>query len=340
MRLYANEDYIGVLMSSNTLKISFPHQHLLGIEGLSAEQIQTILNLAKSHIEQNRKTNKKRTTLRGRTFVNLFFENSTRTRTSFELAGKRLGADVLNMSVQTSSIKKGETLIDTAMTLNAMHPDILVVRHPDSGAVNLLAEKVNCAVINAGDGCHEHPTQALLDALTIQQRVGKISGLKVTICGDVLHSRVARSNIHLLNILGAEIRIVAPPTLIPNAIEKMGVKVFHNMEDGLKDCDIVMMLRLQTERMKGLFAPSIKEYFRFFGLDHKKILAAKPNALIMHPGPMNRGVEIDGQLADDIDRSAIYDQVEIGVAVRMACLEIIALNLTKEKKNVRKKIRP
>ncbi len=255
--------------------------------------------------------------------INLFFESSTRTRTSFELAAKRLGADVINMSVAWSSIKKGETLIDTAMTLNAMHPDVLIVRHPDSGGVKLLSEKVNCAVINAGDGSHEHPTQALLDALTIRRRRGIIAGLEVAICGDISHSRVARSNIHLLNTLGARVRVIAPPTLLPSSIERLGVEAFTDMRAGLKDVDIVMMLRLQTERMQGSFVPSIREYFHFFGLDREKLSLAKPDALVMHPGPMNRGVEIDSELADDIDRSAIREQVEMGVAVRMACLDVL-----------------
>ena len=310
-------------MTAATPKIRFPHRHLLGIEGLSPDEISGLLDLSESHVEQNRQTDKKRSTLRGRTCINLFFENSTRTRTSFELAGKRLGADVINMSVSTSSIKKGETLIDTAMTLNAMHPDVLVVRHPDSGAVQLLSEKVNCAVINGGDGRHEHPTQALLDALTIRRRKGKLSGLCVAICGDIMHSRVARSNIRLLSIMGAQVRVVAPPTLLPAEIGRFGVETFHHMKEGLKDCDIVMMLRLQLERMNGSFVPSVREYFRFYGLDYAKLEVAKPDALIMHPGPMNRGVEIDGELADDIDRSVIREQVEMGVAVRMACLETL-----------------
>jgi len=301
----------------------FPHRHLLGIEGLSPDEITVLLDLAESYVEQNRRTDKKLASLRGRTLINLFFESSTRTRTSFELAGKRLGADVINMAVAVSSIKKGETLIDTAMTLNAMHPDVLVVRHPESGAVKLLSEKVNCVVINAGDGSHEHPTQALLDALTIRRRKGRLGGLTVAICGDILHSRVARSNIQLLNIMGARVRVVAPPTLLPAAIERLGVEVYHDMASGLRDCDIVMMLRLQTERMHGSFVPSVREYFYFYGLDYDKLAVAKPDALIMHPGPMNRGVEIDSELADDIDRSVIREQVEMGVAVRMACLEVL-----------------
>ncbi len=305
----------------------FPHRHLLGIEGLSADQITTLLDLADGYVDLNRRRDKKSTLLSGLTVINLFFENSTRTRTSFELAGKRLGADVINMSVAWSSIKKGETLIDTAMTLNAMHPDELVVRHPDSGAVSLLSEKVDCAVINGGDGSHEHPTQALLDALTIRRRRGRLQGLVVAICGDVLHSRVARSNIHLLNIMGAQVRVIAPPTLLPAAVERLGVTAYFDMREGLEGCDIVMMLRLQTERMHGSFVPSIREYFRFFGLDRDKLQAAKPDALILHPGPMNRGVEIDSELADDIDRSAIREQVEMGVAVRMACLDSLTRRL-------------
>ncbi len=303
--------------------IGYPHRHLLGTEGLSADEITFLLDLADTYVDLNRQEDKKKSLLRGRTIINLFFESSTRTRTSFELAGKRLGADVINMSVAWSSIKKGETLIDTAMTLNAMHPNVLVVRHPESGAVRLLSEKVNCAVINAGDGSHEHPTQALLDALTIRRRRGGLEGLTVAICGDILHSRVARSNIHLLTTLGARIRVIAPPTLLPSQIERLGVESYFDMREGLRDCDIVMMLRLQTERMQGSYVPSIREYFRFFGLDRDKLRLAKPDALIMHPGPMNRGVEIDSELADDIDRSVIREQVEMGVAVRMACLDTL-----------------
>ena len=302
----------------------FAHRHILGIEGMSPADITALLDLSEAYVEQNRAPEKKKSSLlRGRTVINLFFENSTRTRTSFELAGKRLGGDVINMSAESSSVKKGETLIDTAMTLNAMLPDVLVVRHPDSGAVKLLSEKVACAVINAGDGTHEHPTQALLDALAIRRRRGRLAGLQVAICGDILHSRVARSNIHLLGAMGARVRVVGPPTLIPSAIERMGVEVFHDMRAGIAGCDIVMMLRLQTERMQGSFVPSVREYFHFYGLDREKLAAAKPDALVMHPGPMNRGVEIDSDLADDIDRSLIREQVEMGVAVRMACLDLL-----------------
>ena len=298
-----------------------PHKHLLGIEGLLPDSINYLLNLSQTFVEHLNSNNEKLDYLKNKTCINIFFENSTRTRTSFELAGKKLGADMLNISVNSSSIKKGETLIDTAMTLNAMKPDVIVVRHNDAGAVKLLSEKVNCGVINAGDGPHEHPTQALLDALTIIRRKQKVSGLKIAICGDIMHSRVARSNIHLLNTLGAEVRVIGPPTLMPKNIESLGVKVFFDMKSGLDDVDIIIMLRLQLERMSGSFVPSIREYFRFYGLDREKLNFAKSDALILHPGPMNRGVEIDSELADDLDRSAIFEQVRMGVAVRMACLK-------------------
>ncbi len=311
--------------------LNYKHRHLLGIEGLSHLEITHLLDKSEEYVEQNRRADKKSDLLNGRTVINLFFENSTRTRTSFELAGKRLSADVIDMSVATSAVNKGETLIDTAATLNAMHPDVLVVRHGNSGAVQLLAEKVNCAVINAGDGNHEHPTQALLDALTIRRRRDDLTGLKIAICGDILHSRVARSNIYLLVTMGAQVRLVAPITLLPSAIDKLGVEVYHDMKEGLDDCDIVMVLRLQNERMDGNFIPSIREYFHFFGLDYEKLSAAKPDALIMHPGPTNRGVEIDSEVADDFSRSVIREQVEMGVAVRMACLEVLAKNLQQER---------
>ena len=308
---------------TNTDSIRFAHRHLLDIARLNAADINQILTLAEHYAELTRTPNKKQDLLRGKTQINLFFENSTRTRTSFELAGMRLGADVINMSVGNSSVKKGETLIDTAMTLNAMHPDVLVIRHGDSGAPHLLAQKVDCAVINGGDGSHEHPTQALLDALNIKRRKGRLEGLIVAICGDIQHSRVARSNIALLNIMGARVRIVGPTTLIPSNAAKLGVEVYNKMSEGLKDADIVMMLRLQTERMQGSFVPSIREYFHFFGLNAQKLAVAKPDALIMHPGPMNRGVEIDSEIADDLNISAISEQVEMGVAVRMACLDLL-----------------
>lgn len=312
---------------NGTQEYPFAHRHLLGIEGLSPIDITHILDRADTYVEQSRRVDKTSDLLKGLTVINLFFENSTRTRTSFEAAAKRLGADVINMTVAASSIKKGETLIDTAMTLNAMHPDVLVVRHANSGAVQLLSDKVDGAVINAGDGRHEHPTQALLDAQTIRRRVGSIGGLTVAICGDIAHSRVARSNIQLLQIMGARVRLIAPPTLLPSKAERFGVEVFTDMREGLRDVDIVMMLRLQLERMQGAFVPSVREYFRFFGLDRDKLACAKPDALVMHPGPMNRGVEIDSELADDLDRSLIRDQVEMGVAVRMACLDLLTAPL-------------
>ena len=304
----------------------FARRHLLGIEGLSRPEIENLLDLADAAVDVSRQVEKKRATLRGRTQINLFFEASTRTQSSFELAGKRLGADVMNMSVGNSSVKKGETLIDTAITLNAMRPDIIVVRHPQAGAVHLLARKVDCSVVNAGDGAHEHPTQALLDALTIRRNCGRIEGLTVAICGDILHSRVARSNIIALQALGARVRVVGPSTLMPAGIEETGVEVFRDMKAGLKDADVVMMLRLQRERMAGAFVPSSREYFRYFGLDAEKLSLARPGALVLHPGPMNRGVEIDSLVADGA-QSRIREQVEMGVAVRMAVLEALARNL-------------
>ncbi|THF59828.1 aspartate carbamoyltransferase catalytic subunit [Ollibium composti] len=300
----------------------FPHRHLLGIAPLSPADIELLLERADRAVAISRQPEKKTTTLRGRTQINLFYEASTRTQSSFELAGKRLGADVMNMSVASSSVKKGETLVDTAMTLNAMRPDILIIRHQSAGAAALLAQKVGCSVVNAGDGTHEHPTQALLDALTIRRAKGPLSKLIVAICGDILHSRVARSNIILLNALGAQVRVVAPSTLLPSGIEKMGVIVHRSMADGLKDADVVMMLRLQRERMEGAFVPSVREYFRYFGLDAEKLKAAKPDALVMHPGPMNRGVEIASEIADG-PQSVIQEQVEMGVAVRMAVMEAL-----------------
>ncbi|MBL9036003.1 MAG: aspartate carbamoyltransferase catalytic subunit [Rhodospirillaceae bacterium] len=316
------------MIGSSAANAFFPHRHLLGIEALSPTEIERLLDLADSYANLPKDDERARKLLRGRTVINLFFETSTRTSTSFELAAKRLGGDVITMSVGTSSIKKGETLLDTAMTLNAMKPDVMVVRHSESGAVNLLSQKVDGSVINAGDGRHEHPTQALLDALTIRRRLGKLDGLLVAICGDILHSRVARSNIHLLTKMGARVRVIAPLTLLPSNIDRMGVEVFTDMRKGLKDVDIVMMLRLQLERMQGAYVPSTREYFRFYGLDYDKLAAAKPDALIMHPGPMNRGVEIDSEVADDINRSVIREQVEMGVAVRMACLDALTRNLT------------
>ncbi len=302
----------------------YPHRHLLKIEGLYPPEITALLDLAESYVLLNRSGKTQRDLLRGRTLINLFFEDSTRTRTSFELAGKRLGADVINMSVSTSSVNKGETLLDTASTLNAMRCDLLVVRHDQSGAPNLLAQKVSSAVINAGDGTHEHPTQALLDALTLRRRRGTLEGLQVAICGDVLHSRVARSNIHLLTTMGGRVRVVGPPTLIPAEAADLGVEVFHDMDAGLQGVDVVMMLRLQRERMTSSLVPSAREYFRFFGLDAGRLSRAKPDVLVMHPGPMNRGVEIDSAVADDPVHSVIGEQVEMGVAVRMAVLDVLS----------------
>jgi aspartate carbamoyltransferase catalytic subunit len=301
----------------------FPHSHLLGLSSLKPWEMLFLLDEAEQWVVRNRSAAKHDDRLAGLTQINAFFENSTRTLLSFEIAGKRLGADVVNLGVQGSSVKKGETLLDTALTLDAMHPDVIVIRHGSSGAVQLIAEKVRCPVLNAGDGRHEHPTQALLDALTIRRRKGRIAGLTVAICGDILHSRVARSNFQLLASLGASVRVVAPPTLLPTNIEALGVEAFTDMDAGLKGADVVMMLRLQTERMDGAYVPSTREYFRYFGLTEARLRHAADNVLVMHPGPMNRGVEIDGAIADDLVRSAVSEQVEMGVAVRMACLDVL-----------------
>jgi len=314
--------------------MSFNKRHLLGIEPLTPDEITTLLDVSDQYVDLNRSARKSSQALAGKTQVNMFFENSTRTQASFEIAGLRLGAHVMNMAMQASSIKKGETLIDTALTLNAMHPDLLVVRHPHSGAVNLLADKVNCAVLNAGDGRHEHPTQALLDALTIRRAKGRLHRLTVAICGDIAHSRVARSNILLLGKMENRVRLVGPPTLIPAGAADWGVEVTDDMEAGLADADVVMMLRLQKERMDGGFIPSEREYYHRFGLDPAKLRAAKPDAIVMHPGPMNRGVEIDGILADDINRSVIQEQVEMGVAVRMAAMDLLTRNVGEHSEGV------
>ncbi|WP_378946744.1 aspartate carbamoyltransferase catalytic subunit [Paracoccus sp. R86501] len=311
--------------------MSFRARHLLGIDHLKPAEIVSLLDLAQEYAALNRRTVKHSDALAGMTQINMFFENSTRTQASFELAGKRLGADVMNMAVSQSSVKKGETLIDTALTLNAMQPDLLVVRHPNSGAVNLLAEKVNCAVINAGDGRHEHPTQALLDALTIRRAKGRLHRLTIAICGDIAHSRVARSNLILLGKMENRIRLIGPSTLMPAGAADMGVELYEDMHEGLKGADVVMMLRLQRERMDGGFIPSEREYYHRWGLDAEKLALAAPDAIVMHPGPMNRGVEIDGTIADDINRSVIQDQVEMGVAVRMAALDLLARNLRAER---------
>ncbi|MFB0994153.1 MAG: aspartate carbamoyltransferase catalytic subunit [Paracoccaceae bacterium] len=311
--------------------MTFRARHLLGIEHLTPDEISTVLDLSDRYVDLNRRTVKQSDVLAGMTQINMFFESSTRTQASFELAGKRLGADVMNMAATQSSVKKGETLLDTAMTLNAMHPDLLVVRHGASGAVNLLADKVNCSVLNAGDGTHEHPTQALLDALTIRREKGRINRLTVAICGDISHSRVARSNLILLGKMENRIRLIGPSTLMPTDVNEFGCEVFDDMRVGLEGADVVMMLRLQKERMDGGFIPSEREYYYRYGLDAKKLAYAKTDAIVMHPGPMNRGVEIDGELADDINRSVIQDQVEMGVAVRMACMDLLARNLRAER---------
>ncbi|OYX31023.1 MAG: aspartate carbamoyltransferase [Caulobacterales bacterium 32-69-10] len=305
----------------------FPQPHFLSVLGLNRPQAKQLLDLADAFVAVNRQADKKLGLLRGRTLVNLFFEASTRTQSSFELAAKRLGADVVNMSPRTSSMTKGETLIDTAVTLNAMKPDLLVIRHAASGAAALLSQKVGCAVINAGDGWHEHPTQALLDALTLRRAFGKVEGLTVAICGDVQHSRVARSNVGLLQLLGAKVRLVGPPTLMPSGVDRWGAEVFHDMRKGVAGVDVVMMLRLQLERMDGAFVPSTREYSRYFGLDAEMLALAAPHARVMHPGPMNRGVEIESGVADDPRVSLIQEQVEMGVAARMAVLASLAARL-------------
>ncbi len=307
--------------------LPFPTRHFLSVTDLTPPDVAALLDLADGFVTLNRQRAKKVDLLKGRTLVNLFFEASTRTQSSFELAGKRLGADVVNMSPRSSSISKGETLVDTAVTLNAMQPDILVVRHGSSGAASLLSQKVDCSVVNAGDGQHEHPSQALLDALSMRRAFGRIGGLVVAICGDVAHSRVARSNVGLLTMLGAEVRVVGPPTLMPVDVDRWGVTVCHDLKRGIEGADVVMMLRLQLERMQGAVVPSMREYFRLWGLDREKLARAKPGVKVMHPGPMNRGVEIDSDVADDLSVSLIQDQVEMGVATRMAVLASLAARL-------------
>jgi aspartate carbamoyltransferase catalytic subunit len=301
----------------------FQRRHLLGIEGLSRDEIGALLDAAESFFDVSRRSVRKVPTLRGKTVVNLFFEPSTRTRTSFELAGKRLSADVINISTSTSSAVKGETLLDTVQNLQAMHPDVLVIRHSASGAPHHVAARIRAAVVNAGDGTHEHPTQALLDAFTIRRAKGRIEDLTVAICGDVLHSRVARSNALLLSTMGARVRLAGPRTLLPVAIETLGAEVFDRLEPALEGADVVMMLRVQRERLQGAFLPTTREYSRTFGLNAARLRLAKPDAIVMHPGPMNRGVEIDPAVADGA-QSVILDQVEAGVAVRMAVLWVLA----------------
>jgi aspartate carbamoyltransferase catalytic subunit len=303
---------------------SFDHEHLLGIEGLHPLDITHILDLADRYADATRAGIRADPVLTGRTVVNLFFENSTRTMSSFEIAAKRLGADVINMPVAHSSVKKGETLIDTAMTLNAMKPDVLVIRHSASGGAKLLSRKVDCAVINAGDGTHEHPTQALLDTLTIRRHKGRIEGLKVVICGDIAHSRVARSTTMALHLLGAEVHLCGPRTLLPPGTDTWGAtSATTDFDAAIKGADVVMMLRLQLERMDGAFLPSRREYFRYFGLTADRLALALPDATVMHPGPMNRGIEIESAIADG-PQSVITEQVEMGVAVREAVLDLLA----------------
>ena len=296
-------------------------KNLLSIEGMNKLEINSLLDRADYFADLDPLKIIK--TLNGYVILNVFFENSTRTRVSFELAGRRLGAEVINISVDKSSIKKGESLLDTANTLSAMKPNLLIVRHPESGAPKLFSDYLNCSIVNAGDGRHEHPTQALLDALTIRRRLGRIEGLKIAICGDILNSRVARSNIHLLTTLGVEVRCIAPPTLMPKSLENLGVNCFNSLKDGINNVNAIMLLRLQNERMSGTESPSKREYYRFYGLDEEKLRMEHHDAVIMHPGPMNRGVEIASSLADNEDRSLIKTQVEIGVAIRMATIEAV-----------------
>src|SRR5262249_23152037 len=301
----------------------FSQRHLLGLEGLPAEEILHVLDTAKSFVEISERDIKKVPTLRGKTVINLFYENSTRTRTSFEIAAKRLSADTINISASSSSVQKGETLADTARNLEAMRPDAIVVRHPSSGAPHLLARAVSRPVINAGDGQHEHPTQALLDLFTIREKKGGIAGLDVAIVGDILHSRVARSNLFGLTALGAKVRLVGPPTLLPEEFTSFGVAVHHDLKTGIAGADVIMMLRIQRERQGANFFPSLDEYSRLFGLDRAALAAAKPDVVILHPGPMNRGVEISSEVADG-PYSVILDQVTNGVAGRMALLSLLA----------------
>ena len=309
-----------------TSKNIYKKIHLVETADLNTKEIEFILDEAKKFINFNKKRVKKSNLLEGRTIFNLFFEDSTRTRTSFEVAAKRLGADLINVAVKDSSINKGETLLDTMTTINSMNPDVLIVRHPEEGISKRISNNVDACVINAGDGSHEHPTQALLDALTIKNRFNNFSKLQIAICGDILHSRVARSNIIILSKLGAKVNVIGPKQWLPKNINKLPVEVYTDMKKGLKNCDIVMMLRIQKERIVGKIMPNQKTYFNKYGLDYNKLKYAKKNAFVMHPGPMNRGIEIDSKLADDITRSLIQEQVAMGVAIRMACLDILIKN--------------
>ena len=313
-------------ITNNKKSYIFKKFHLINSKDLTSEEIECLLNESEKYIKFNKQNVKKSKLLNGRTIFNLFFEDSTRTRTSFEVAAKRLGADLINVALKNSSINKGETLLDTMTTINSMNPDVLIVRHPEEGISEKISKIVKACVINAGDGSHEHPTQALLDALTIKKRFGSFKKLRIAICGDIKHSRVARSNIEILKKLGSNINIIGPSELIPKDINKLDVKVFTDMKEGLKNCDIVMMLRIQKERIVGKIIQNEKEYFKKFGLNYAKLNYAKKNAFVMHPGPMNRGVEIDSNLADDVTRSLIQEQVSMGVAIRMSCLEILINN--------------
>ena len=317
------------LENTKNKKFIYKKIHLINSKDLTKKDIECFLDEAEKYVEFNKQQIKKNDTLRGRTIFNLFFEDSTRTRTSFEVATKRLGGDLINVALKDSSINKGETLLDTMTTINSMNPDVLIVRHPEEGISEKISKNVQSCVINAGDGSHEHPTQALLDALTIKKRFNSFNKLKIAICGDIMHSRVARSNIEILNKLGAKINIIGPKKLIPKDIINYNVNIFYNMNEGLKGCDIVMMLRIQKERILGKIIPNEKEYFNYYGLDYERLNSAKKNAFVMHPGPMNRGVEIESKLADDITRSLIQEQVTMGVAIRMACLEILVNNRDK-----------
>lgn len=310
-------------MTRAEFNYDFPHQRLVSITDLNPLDVDILFERAEHWLSVCRTPSKKADALRGLTQINLFFEPSTRTQASFEIAGKRLGADVVNFSAASSSTSKGETLLDTVRTLSAMNPDLLVVRHKACGAAKFISDATGIAVVNAGDGMNEHPTQALLDAFTLTQRLGPLGGRRILIVGDILHSRVARSGVQLLNILGAQVRLCAPSTLLPLDADRWGADVFHDLDDALEGCDAVMALRLQRERMAAGYIPSSREYFRFYGLTHQRMETAHPEALVLHPGPMNRGVEIDGALADDEERSLILDQVEAGVAMRMAVLEAI-----------------
>jgi aspartate carbamoyltransferase catalytic subunit len=306
------------------MPLPFPHRHLLGIEQLSAADISVILRLAERYVSQNRSAQRNNSRLAGKTVVNMFFENSTRTRTSFEIAAKRLGAEVVNFSADVSSVRKGETFLDTVRVINAMQVDAFVIRHPENGAPASVVPYVNASVLNAGDGSHEHPTQALLDALTIKKHKGRLEGLKVAICGDIEHSRVARSNIDLLKKFGSEVRLFAPPMFMPRDLKQLGVTAYDNMADALNGVDVVIILRIQNERLaQGEFAMPVEEYHKRYGFDHAKLKVAKPDVIVMHPLPMNRGVEITDELADDPKFSFIFQQIEHGVAVRMACLDLL-----------------